>query len=383
MTRPLLWLGGLCLISLTLVFSGLRQNGPLSQSLVYAIPNPDGVRLHIDNRSYQLLVDSHRLWGMAAPVASDDGAWLAFALAGDVYKVRRNGTGLQHLATLHPSDYYRVYGLAWSADGNLILATLASPVFGKALPPYRATSLEQAARVDDGVFIIKADGSGYQLVTELPYTWFTAAVWTPNNEWVIYCDLAGVHRIRPDGSQRLTLYAAEWFQTYTPLAFLAEGDWVVATDASQPQSPMLLIRSDGSGMTLPAIHQVETLVGTPDGRRLAYIADNRLWLYDGQQAPYPIFSYIGYDVRDLVWSPNQREVMWTEYVPASGDYTLYQVAVVGPTALGGEASITPHMPYSVGWVPSLYEADWHALGLAMLGIGLIVGGLKWSRGDKR
>lgn len=378
MTRPLLWLGGLCLISLTLAFSGLRQNSPLPQSMVYAIPNPDGVRLHVDNHSYQLPINNRRLRGMAAPVASDDGAWLAFALAGDVYKVRRNGTGLQHLATLSPSEYYHVYGLAWSPDGNLILATLASPVFGKSLPPYRATSLEQAARVDDGVFLIKADGSGYQLVTELPYTWFTAGVWTLDHEWVIYCDLAGVHRIRPDGSQRLTLYAADWFQTYTPLAFLDGGASVVAIDASQPQSPMLLIRTDGSGITLPAIYQVSALAGTPDGRRLAYIADKRLWLYDGVQPPYPIFNYTNYDLRDLVWSPNQKWVMWTEFNPSNGDYTLYQVAVVGPNELGGEVIMTPHTPYSVGWVPPLPESDWHAPGLVMLGIGLIVGSLKWQ-----
>lgn len=372
MTRPLIWLIGGWLLLLTLGMGIVRGESPPPQGLVYMEATANGAILHIDAQTYRLSFNTHGLRYIRPPVASPDGAWLAFALEGVVYTVRRDGTGLRRVAVLNDGSYYHIDGLAWSSDGGRILATLASPIFEKRPPPRQRPRAQQWP--SDAVFIIEADGSGHHLVTPMPYIWFIPALWTPDHEWVIYSDYTGVHRIRSDGTDQQTLYPSDYFQPTGVMALSPDGQWLLFSDEGYK---LVQMRPDGSAMTRHEQPVSDWLSWSPNGRWLGIGLNGALWLTDAVDKP-PRLLLDNQDGRrnfsDMAWSPDGQWLLGSYYDYTSGENVQVQVAVPS-----GDLTIIDAGNRWLGWVPPVRSMDWHGGLLGVCGLGLLIGGLRWQR----
>lgn len=372
MIRPLIWLTGGWLLSLTLGMGILRRESPPAQSLVYMNVTPTGAALHVDGQTYPIALKTWGVRYLAPPVASADGAWLAFAVEGVVYTMRRDGTGLRQVATLNDGGYYHIDGLAWSADGQRIVATLASPIFEKRLPPRLRSQAQQWP--PDGVFIIEADGSGHHLVAPMAYIWFIPALWTPDSEWVIYSDYSGVYRIRSDGTDQQTLYASDYFQPTGVMTLSPDGAWLLFSDESYR---LVQMRPDGSAMTRLEQYVSDWLAWSPDGRWLGFGLNGALWLTDAVDKPPRLLA----DNQDgrrnfsgMAWSPDGRWLLGNYYDAAVGEVVQVQIAVPS-----GDLTRLDAGDRWLGWVPPMRSRDWHGGLLGISGLSLFIGGLRWQR----
>lgn len=367
MWRQVVRVGGLVLIGVALVI-GFEERQTPDHSLAYLEPHSRDLTLHVDGRTYDLAVNPHGQRSTpASVVASPDGEWLAFAVYSEVYKVRRDGTALQHLTTLYPSDFWLVYGLAWSPDGQHLLATLASPAFEKHPPPRHTSAQRPAPQVTDGVFVIDADGSHVQLVTVLPYRWTAPAVWTPDGRWVLVVTLHGITRSRPDGSDTQAIYEAEPFRVTTPLVMAPDGRWVaMGGDKGQ----LLLVRMDGSDVIQPDVVGVTNLAWSPSGRCLAYVAARAIWCYQPEGMPVQVYALNDLRSHPLLWSPDGRWLGYLSYQPSDNIWALLEVDV----DTGATRTRQP-IPQMSAWVPPVARETWHGavwtgLGLALMGLGV-------------
>lgn len=372
MTRPFIWLTGGWLLILTLGMGSVRRASPPPQSLVYMTVTTSGAALHVDGQTYPLALDTHGPRYIRPPVAAPDGAWLAFALEGVVYTVRRDGTGLRRVAVLNDGAYYHIDGLAWSRDGGRILATLASPIYEKRPPPRQRPRAQQWP--PDGVFIMEADGSGHHLVTPMPYIWFKPALWTPDNEWVIFSDYTGVHRIRSDGTDQQTLYRSEYFQPTGVMALSPDGQWLLFTGESYE---LVQMRPDGSDLTILEQPVSDWLAWSRDGRWLAFLVNGELWLTEALGNP-PRLLVDNQEGRrnlgDLAWSPDGRGLLGSYYDSASGENVQVQIAVPSGAVTRLDAG-----DYWLGWVPPVRSMDWHGGLLGIGGLIVFIGGFRWQR----
>jgi Tol biopolymer transport system component len=189
--------------------------------------SPDGNELAIargntldvfsaDGATRQLVAMSSAMWLGAR--FSADGQWIYFANAGSswqtrgLYRIRRDGTGLEHLAA--PGSSGDDYRPSPSPDGQSI-------VYGSSqCNPVCIRVLDIATRT------IRTYGSNDFLVRG------TTAAWSPTGDVIAYTDPGVVGLIRPDGTGQVTLaddvYSVQW------LDWSPDGRWLLAAPGLGP-----------------------------------------------------------------------------------------------------------------------------------------------------
>jgi dipeptidyl aminopeptidase/acylaminoacyl peptidase len=165
-------------------------------------------------------------------------------------------------------------GISWSPDGRRLV--------------FAGGSGEKSDARDDqtDLFVIDADGSGLERLTELGDV--ADPVWSPDRETVVFTRVrfgggeplrGGLWSVRRDGSEPPTqLVQADDWQIYTAGSFSADGSRLAVTrstfepDTGEKSAAVWLIAPDGSGEQM-LMEQASMPAFSPDGRRIAFVSD--------------------------------------------------------------------------------------------------------------
>jgi hypothetical protein len=221
------------------------------------------------------------------PVWSPDGTKIAFygyprgAVQGganyDVYVMSADGSAVANLTTT-PADvesWFSQLNPKWSPDGTRI-----------------------AYDGDDGLYVVKVDGSGTRIASGQD------ATWSPDGTRIAFGGQGGIFAVSPDGNGLVQLTSGPGFDEFP--AFSPDGSRIAYQHSQGDERAIYIMNVDGSNPSRVADFQGDTMgrpVWSPDGSMLAF----DLYLTDQTWDIYAVNSD-GSGLAVLAGDPNTDEL---------------------------------------------------------------------------
>lgn len=260
----------------------------------------------------------------------------------DIYLATPGVPGTQRLTTDPAQD-----GLpAWSADGTMIVFV----------------SRFNANPQMDGIYVMRADGSGKTQLSSSPGGAGSAPTWSPDGTKIIFSKVVdGASRVfvmNSDGSNVVPLTNAGKDPVWS-----ADGT-KIAVGEFPLDHRIHLINPDGTGAT-PLPGTGDTPDWSPDSEKIAFSfellldecnGDTDVGIYwatrTGGRNPLPgnlSCEGTGNSPADVepAWSPDGQRVAWTQYIPSSPTQRVIHTA-----ALDGTSRVT------IDELPDNFQPDW-------------------------
>jgi Tol biopolymer transport system component len=190
--------------------------------------SPDGASVAFVRASSPLVMDP----GVGELVPSDCGLWVGDVATREVRRLTSN--------TDPPCD--REYFPHWSPDGTQLVYWRAQHADGQA--------------TETAVYVINADGSGEQRLTERGM-FAGDPDWSPDGEWIVFstfplnefnfvATVSNLYRIHPDGTEleQLTAFNSEEKRATIP-HYSPDGDWIVFTLVTEASRELWAMPADG------------------------------------------------------------------------------------------------------------------------------------------
>ena len=202
-----------------------------------------------------------------SPVLSPDGRWIAFERAQTIRVVRTDGSGARRLTTVRYDSHD--LDAAWSPDGEWLAFRRARSVMAEFDEWVTSSS----------VHVVRRDGSGLRRVGKGPESF--APTWSADGSLIAFSYRGQLATVRPDGERlrvlRRRVGAGARF-TLADVQFSPKGRRLAFTEgAPDGQWLRTLNLRTRRVLTIPPdlADEMKTFTWTPDGRRIAYLAERR------------------------------------------------------------------------------------------------------------
>jgi Tol biopolymer transport system component len=243
------------------------------------------IAVNVDGSGVRELTHPRRAFD-DAPVASPDGAAIAFSRGTAVYVMNADGTDERRVG---PGG---IGGPAWSPNSRWLAAST----------------------VVDRVYVMQADGAGARRIGPGDFP-----AWSPDGEWLAYQgDLEtdeSVHVVRLDGTKTFRLPRASafaWSPDARSVGYSSPAGLSIF-DVTTGQSRLLVAsRALGRGVT------VGDISWSPEGSRLAFVgvaedSSDRVWLAKVDGSP-PVRVGPPFDEQAPAWSPDGTRIAYAASV---------------------------------------------------------------------
>ncbi|MCL2089399.1 MAG: DUF5050 domain-containing protein [Oscillospiraceae bacterium] len=193
----------------------MRINGSNKQDLATGVTSINVIDNHIyftADALYRMNTDGTdrvTLHGSPIPVSVIDNGWIYYWGDGGINRIRTDGTGLSRIVDMAVNGSINAAGgRVYYSDGENLVAA-------------------------------GADGTGRQVLADKNPLVINAA----DDGWIYYYELAGVFRVRPDGTNPTRLTNANYANNPAVKSLSIAGDWVYFYDNSE----IYYVRKNGTG----------------------------------------------------------------------------------------------------------------------------------------
>jgi TolB protein len=240
---------------------------------------------------------------------------ILFAASGDLFTIRSDGSCLKQITQL--SEELQALAPAWSPDGRKIAFV----------------SVRKAVRSVVQFFVINADGSGLQALTQTlsASEGFYGPAWSPDGARLVFSVNSGrpeVNVVNSDGTGLMRLSDGDW-PAWSPdgqhIVFVFGQIYVMNADAT---SPIRLTTQEGTSISEIVTKRMPAW--SPNGTRIAYLCGrlfSQICIMGADGSEQRVLTDFGCNCGSIGWSPDGTRILY------AGAFGIYVVKADGSSPL--------------------------------------------------